>query len=334
MSEADWRWRFTVPPDKDGTPLLTFLGARFPYFATDGWRERLARGRLLVNGTPTEPGHRLRAGELLEYLDADLPEPPVSTAYECLFRDEWLMVINKPATLPCHPGGRYHRQTLVSLLRREDPRLANPLLVNRLDRETSGLVLVALTREAAKRLQRQFMRREVKKRYSVLVEGRFPAQARAEGWIVPDPASVVRKRRQFLPDTPDAPTAGHPDGERAVTGFRLRRTDGEISEIEAWPETGRLHQIRATLHALGCPVVGDKLYGPDPACFLRFCDNTLSADDRRRLRMERQALHAEWLQFRHPADGHLVEFAAPLPADMAAVVEGRRSEIGGRRSEV
>jgi len=93
-----------------------------------------------------------------------------------------------------------------------------------------------------------------------------------------------------------------------------------VSEVEAVLHTGRLHQIRATLHSLGFPVVGDKLYGPDPMMFVRFCTDALTVEDRRRLRMDRQALHALELEFRHPATGQLMQFEAPLPPDMAAVL--------------
>jgi 23S rRNA-/tRNA-specific pseudouridylate synthase len=98
-----------------------------------------------------------------------------------------------------------------------------------------------------------------------------------------------------------------------------------VSEVEAILHTGRLHQIRATLSSLGYPVVGDKLYGPDPMIFVRFCTEALTDEDRRRLRMPRQALHATELEFQHPSTGERMRFEAPLPSDMAAVL-GRESK--------
>ncbi len=317
MKAGERRLRFTVPPDKAGRPLLAFLSARFASCPEDAWRERVADGRVRIDGAPARADHPLATGELIEYLGWDLPEPPVPEGFGVVYRDGHLWVVDKPAGLPCHPGGRYFLHTLTERLRRAVPPPAAPLLVNRIDRETSGLVLVALSRGAAARLQRQFVRRQVGKRYVVLVEGRFPAACEADGWIVPDTASPVRKRRRFLPaaaaGAPPAPGAG---AKRAVTRFRLRCARGEVSEVEAEPLTGRLHQVRATLEALGHPVVGDKLYGRDPGIYLRFCDGALTAADRRLLRMDRQALHAAWLRIRHPAAGAWMEFTAPLPADL------------------
>jgi len=192
--------------------------------------------------------------------------------------------------------------------------MEEPTFVNRLDRETSGLVVVALNPDAAKRCRRQFANRRVEKRYVAIVEGRFPEALEADGLLVEDAAFGRHKRRLFKPRV--ACTEGEA-GEPAVTRFTLRRQVGPVSEIEAIPETGRLHQIRATLAWFGFPVVGDKLYGVDPAMFIRFCTDALTDLDRKRLRLGRQALHAAGLSFRHPRYQRPLAFDLPLPADMA-----------------
>ena len=137
-----------------------------------------------------------------------------------------------------------------------------------------------------------------------------------------DPVFGRHKRRLFLPECGgDTDTKGKAGGaERAETFFRRMGDHEGISMVEAVPRTGRLHQIRATLHSIGFPVVGDKLYGPDPALFERFCTDMLSEADRHRLRMKRQALHAAHLEFRHPQGGRHLHFEAPLPADMLAIM--------------
>lgn len=322
--DAPHALRFTVPRDQIGRELLDFLQVRFPYFPPGGWHDRLVRGRVTLNDAPTPPDTPLQLGDRIAYMDWDIPEPEVNTAYTIVHRDAQLIAINKPAGLPSHPGGRYLHNCLTALLRR-DLALTDPILVNRLDRETSGLMLVALDRRSAKLLQQQFARRQVAKRYIAIVEGVFPNAVAADGFMVRDTDSPIRKRRRFLPAA-DAPPglSDQPDVDTALTYFTSLRTDGTLSEIEARPATGRTHQIRATLLALGFPVVGDKLYGVDPENFLRFCNNTLRQEDHARLRLDRQALHASHLTLQHPATRQPLNLEAPLPDDLRQLAQQMR----------
>jgi 23S rRNA pseudouridine955/2504/2580 synthase/23S rRNA pseudouridine1911/1915/1917 synthase len=323
------RLRFTISRDKVGGALIAFLGARFPFFSEQDWRDRIARVQVLVNGRETAPDYVLRFADLIEYLGWDVPEPPAPADATIVYRDDDVVGIDKPAGLPCHPGGRYLRNTLTEILR-ERHGIPAPVLVNRLDRETSGLVVVAMNVESAKELQRQFARRQVSKRYLAFVEGKFPEEVRAEGYLVADPSSVVGKRRRFLDRAARAePSPAESEPQWAATRFSLVAQFGPVSEVEAVPETGRLHQIRATLFALGFPIVGDKLYGVDPSLFLRFCDGTLTDGDRARLRLGRQALHAASLGLRHPRTGHPLRLEAPLPADLTAL-RSMKTEGGSR----
>ena len=230
-----------------------------------------------------------------------------------LYRYEQLLAINKPARLPCHPGGRNLHHTLIHLLRR-DLHPADPILAHRLDRETSGVVLLVLDRRHGPALYRQFAKRTVAKRYEVFVEGIFPPSLLADGYLMHDPDSIVRKRRRFVPASQMAEVPL--EAERAITRFTRLGTDGTISHLAAEPQTGRLHQIRATLHSLGFPVVGDKIYGVDSNLSLKFCADTLDATDRQRLRIARQALHASSIHGIHPATGEPFTCNALLPADL------------------
>jgi 23S rRNA-/tRNA-specific pseudouridylate synthase len=340
--------RFRIPAERAGAPLADFLAARFALHSRDRWADEIRAGRVRLNRQAADPEQPVAAGDGLEYHADHIEEPPVRTDVARLFEDRDILVLNKPANLPCHPGGIYFRHTLWFLLRR-DFRLASPIFVNRLDRETSGVTLVAKTLDAGRRCQQQIAAGRMEKRYLALVEGDFPDTLLAAGYLVADERPPIRKRRLFVPAAPQEPEPTVPapaekwyakfvqpthrpppppgaKAEWAETAFRLLDRAGPVSEIEARPATGRLHQIRAMLHALGYPVVGDKLYGPDPAIFVRFCDGTLSEADRRLLRLERQALHATSLRFRHPANGRSVEFTAPVPADLTDLLLALRRD--------
>lgn len=299
------------PPEN----LLDFLARRFTYHPRADWRQRLAQGRVRVNGRPGTEADVLAAGDQVEYLLDDLPEPPVDVRVRSVFEDDDLLVVDKPGNLPCHPAGAYFNHTLWALLKAPPWQLPAPWLVNRLDRETSGLVVVAKRPEAAKACRTEFAERRVAKAYLVLVEGFFPDRLEAFGVLKDDPAGLVRKRRVFVPG--GSPPGMGPDW--AETSFQGVSRGGGISLVEARPSTGRLHQIRATLNAAGFPVVGDKVYGIDPALFLRFRQGGLTDEDRRALRLDRQALHAARLRLRHPRSGLWLDVQAPLPEDMAAL---------------
>lgn len=318
--------RIRVPHEANGLELLELLTRRFTYHDHEAWSAQLAAGRLLVNGvTATAAAPPLKAGDHIEYLVPELPEPPVDRNIRTLLEDPDLLAVNKPANLPCHPAGRFFAHTLWHILKEEHQR---PVvgLINRLDRETSGVVLLALSPGAERHLRAQFTRHQVQKRYLVIVEGLFPDQLETCGWLEPDTACEVRKKRRFAPAPPGYPATEPPESspqhEWAETSFRRLHAASGMSLLEATPCTGRQHQIRATLCSLGYPVVGDKLYGVDPTLFLRFATGTLTAGDRRRLRLNRQALHAWSLTFRHPANGTTLTVTAPPPPDLLGLLPG------------
>ena len=310
--------RSTVGDKDAGRRLCEYLASRFTYHTGSEWARLVADGRVCLHGSPAAAEAVLRAGDEVCYDASGIPEPPADEAVDVVVDDPLFYAMNKSGNLTCHPGGRYFNRTLWALLKTRYG-LAEPILVNRIDRETSGLVLVGKTPEAAQNLWKQFAGHTVVKRYTVFVEGVFPARVEAEGWLSKDAASAIRKKRGFAPAERGgaAPCAG---AEWCETSFERVRVAGGFSVVTALPRTGRLHQIRATLLSLGYPVVGDKLYGVDEALFLRFCQDALTEEDRQRLRLRRQALHAGYLRFRHPGSGELTELVAPLPPDMAALL--------------
>ena len=305
--------------------VLDFLTRRFTYFSRDAWDAHVLEGRILRNNHSTTPMTRLLDGDLLTYTQFLGPEPKVQKRFDILFEDSALLVIDKPANLPCHPGGRYFKNTLWALLKNTG-KFPCIQFANRLDRETSGIVVIAKTREAARHCGRQFESHRVQKRYVVFVEGRFPDHdIRTEGYLMPDRGSLVRKKQRYYSSLKDSLPQGK--GKRCITRFRKLRTIDTISELEAIPETGRSHQIRATLHGLGFPVVGDKIYGIDEGFFLRFINQGLTPEDRKRLRLPRQALHAAFTGLKHPQTCLPIQFTAPLPRDLSTLLYPNAAKV-------
>lgn len=313
------RSRVTISLREAGVRVTDFLVGRFSYLDRGAWMAEIAQARVLVNGRPISVDAVLQPRDLLEYLPKDVPEPRVNDAYEILFEDEALLVVDKPANLPCHPGGRYFHHTLWAMIRSRS--LSDgPFFVHRIDRETSGIVVMARNSRDASVLGRQMASGQVRKRYATVVEGRFPeGPVTADGRLVPDPTSVVRKKLRFIP--PGAVSEPLSEGRHCRTRFDLVRRGSLMSLVSVIPATGRRHQIRATLLALGYPVVGDKIYGTDETVFLRFIEDRLTESDRIRLRLDRQALHAAEIAFRHPRSGRHLHFEAPVPASFHTLVD-------------
>lgn len=297
-----------------GMSILEFLADRFTYHSRLQWRDLICAHRLLLNQHPASPSAILWEGDTLTYFLPDLPEPAVDKDFSIVFEDDILLVVDKPANLPCHPSGRYFEHTLTAVLK-EQFGLHQAVLVNRIDRETSGLVLLAKTTEAARECRRQFETRAVYKRYVALVEGEFPlGKIAAVGYLARDSASPVRKKQRLY--FPRLPTEIPSGAKACVTHLHRIRSHQRISEVAAVPVTGRCHQIRATLWSLGYPVVGDKIYGIDDGMFLRFISGELDCLDRQRLRLSRQALHSAELHLIHPQSGKFLKFNSPVPEEM------------------
>jgi RluA family pseudouridine synthase len=315
----------TIDEQAAGMGLLDLLASRFTYHTREAWQGLIAEGALFVNESQAHPEQTLQLGDVLRYECGTRTEPSVDKDYRILFRDEALLVVDKPGNLPCHPAGRYFKNTLWSLLQ-EQEQVEQPRLVNRLDRETSGLVVVGQTLEASRHLANQFAAHTVEKGYLVLVEGAFPEQLDAAGWLIHDHRSVVRKKRAFVREQPHEGAS-----EPCETRFVAVERYGDVSVVRAYPKTGCLHQIRATLCSLGFPVVGDKLYGVDDTFFVKFIEDSLTDEDKKRLRLPRQALHAESLQLTHPLTGERLSFQAPVPKDMGALLFPRGGDCNQPR---
>ena len=301
--------RNTPGPEGKDCRLDAWLAARFTYRSRSEWQQAVRRGEIVLNGARTRPARVLHGDETVDFIVPDIPEPPVRTDFRILADTPHYLAVEKPGNLPVHPSGRFFNHTLLMLLR---PEFGELFPVNRLDRETSGIILFARTPAAAGKLSAALAAGSVTKKYIVYVHGVFPAEPlRAVGWLFADPVSSIRKKRHFSYDKPLSEPA-----ESSDTEFRLLSVKNGISKIECRLHTGRLHQIRTTLFSLGFPVVGDKLYGPDDTIFGRFSDGKMTDADKKLLVIERQALHAFELKMTDPFDGKEKTFDSPLPAEL------------------
>lgn len=307
----------TVGEVSAGGLLVDFMASRFTYHNRAEWRQEIDQGRVLQNHRPAGPAATVQSGDTLEYLFETGPEPEVCEDFSVLYEDDDLLAVNKPANLPCHPGGRYFNHTLWACVR---ARLKLDYLapVNRLDRETSGVVLMAKQPAAARNVGRQFAEGLVEKRYLVLIEGEFPAEQLAAGFMSRNPASRIRKKWRFTPLPTGEKKGSSP--KSCCTVFRRLATARGVSLLEAKLQTGRCHQIRATLCSLGYPVVGDKIYGLDEGVFIRFINDALQPADHENMRLARQGLHGAELLVLQPRTGQPLRFSAPMPSDMACFV--------------
>lgn len=312
MSSVRNRRLTVIVPHEEGLSLDRWLAGRYTYRSLEAWREEIAAGRIMIGGAETLPDTILLRGMEVSYDPPPLPEPPVNSDYRLVFQDESLLVVDKPADLPCHSGGIYLRNTLIDLLRKD---FGEVYLANRLDRETAGLMLVARNRETATDLFAQFKERRVEKEYYALVRGSFPDYLDAVGWLSKDESSRIRKKRAFKldPEAVDPGDAGSPGRQYCRTEIRLIREAEGLSLLRCRLHTGKTHQIRASLCSLGFPLVGDKIYGEDETIFLRFARGELTSEDRELLILENQALFSARLVFTHPRDGGPLRFELPYP---------------------
>ena len=301
--------RATAGPELEGVRLDHFLTERFTYQSRTGWQSIIREGRIAVNGIRVRASRRLHAGDVITFDVQGIAEPEVDPAYSVVLDRPGFLVVSKPGCLPVHPSGCYFRNTLLMLMKE---RYGDLFVVNRLDRETSGLVVLAKDPETAGALSGLFASRQVEKTYLAAVFGAFPAGTVVKnGWLSSDPGSPVRKKRRFTETDP-----GTEDAEPCGTEFTCLKTCGGFSLVECRPHTGRLHQIRATLRSCGFPLLGDKLYGPDETIFLRFTEDAMTDADRAALVLPTQALHAWRLRFALPGTEETVSCESEPPAAM------------------
>ncbi len=299
---------FTVEPNYAGWRLDRYLCEKIRRLSRVRV-QRILRTAVLCD-VPLKASTRVWPGLTFRLRRRSLVEPPTPENLREVYRDEALLVLDKPAGLPIHPTARYHHGTVVALLRRQHGPGFQAAPAHRLDRETSGLLVCGRTPEASRRLMQAFQEGAVEKEYQAIVEG-WP---REDAFLVEAP---------LLEGTPTiriavrVDAAGRPARTRFQVAQRFVRESQPFALLRCFPETGRQHQIRVHLQATGFPLVGDKMYGPDPGYFDRFSRHCLEPEAWVRLRLQRHALHAARLTLPHPLSGQRAVFTSPLPEDLA-----------------
>jgi 23S rRNA pseudouridine1911/1915/1917 synthase len=299
----------TLPPEAAGERFDKALARELPQYSRALLADWIAAGEVQVDGRPLRGKDRVLGGEQVR-VHAQLPVATRVEAealpLEVLFRDRALLVINKPAGLVVHPGAGNAHHTLQNALLALDPKLAHVPragIVHRLDKDTSGLMVVARTPEAHARLVAALAAREVTREYLALCVGVMTA-----GGTVDEPIGRHRTQRTRM--------AVRADGRPAVTHFRVLQRFRANTLVRVSLQTGRTHQIRVHLAHAGYPLVGDRLYGGR----LRLPRGASAALAAQLSAFPRQALHAARLALTHPLSGRALEWQAPVPADLAQLI--------------
>ncbi|MEA9753764.1 MULTISPECIES: 23S rRNA pseudouridine(1911/1915/1917) synthase RluD [Xanthomonas] len=304
-----------VPDSAAGRRFDAVLAELFPEFSRSRLSEWIKSGDALLDGETARPRDTLRGGETVQVqvvLETQTHAAPQDIPLNVLYEDDQVLVIDKPAGLVVHPGAGNPDGTLVNALLFRDPNLAavpRAGVVHRLDKDTSGVMVVARTLQAQTALVEQLSARDVHRQYLAVVVGALVSGGTAD-------APIDRHPRDRLK------MAVRDDGRDAVTHYRLRERFRAHTALECRLETGRTHQIRVHMAHLKSPIVGDPLYG-GALKLPKGATDTLVAELRG---FKRQALHAETLEFLHPVSGEPVRASAPVPEDLQRLMNALRED--------
>lgn len=319
-----------------GRRLDKYLRGRFPRISRTTIQRYIKEGQVTVNDMPTKPSYEPAAGDLVSIT---LPPPPPSgivpedIPLDVIYEDQWMMAINKSAGMVCHPARAIQTGTVANavafhaeqLSRGGDP--FRPGIVHRLDKNTTGVMLIAKTDEAHWRISLQFERRTVRKEYFAICHGRFeldgdvinqplaPHPETTQRMILPQ--NLPQNRPQNLPKIlPQINPPRQAMFKEAITEYRVVRRYRDYTTVALSPKTGRTHQLRVHLASIGHPIVGDAMYGGMPVSEVLLCGGGSEES-----LIEYQALHARRIRLIHPIREEPLEIEAPLSARVQHIVE-------------
>jgi 23S rRNA pseudouridine1911/1915/1917 synthase len=310
---------FRVPPEVAGQRVDLFVQSQLHRTSRTRAQAIVRASAYDGSGRKLAANDRVRPEQEILLWRAAWDETPVPLDVPIVYEDEHLLAVDKPAMLPVHPTARYHKNTLIKVLQAERPDAPFLSLGHRLDRETSGVMIVSKTRACDRALKKQFQARtDVEKTYLAITwgvpdRGDGKRQFRYERSMELDQDNALRVKMK----TSNAEGALHAVTVFDVVEVRRGPAGATYARVRCSLETGRQHQIRLHLASLGAPVVGDKLYGPDETAFARGADGELTPEDLIRLELPRHALHAARLALPHPMTGQPLVLEAPVPVDIA-----------------
>lgn len=326
-------WRVTVDAGQQSVRIDKYLAEHMQHSSRNRIQTAAAAGCIQVNGRPVKSNYKIRPLDvitlMLDHPKHDSSIQPEEIPLDIVYEDDDVMVVNKPAGMVVHPGAGNFNGTLINAVAwhlrdlesfdANDPQVG---LVHRIDKDTSGLLVVAKTPDAKTSLGKQFFNKTTHRAYNALVWGNLSDDTgRIEGNIIRDPKDRLRMKVV-------APDSGI--GKPAVTHWRVLERFGYTTLVECVLETGRTHQIRAHMKAIGHPLFGDEryggteiLWGQRSSTYKAFVRNCLAV-------CPRQALHAKTLGFVHPRTGQQMDFDSQWPADFAALIDKWRQYINGK----
>lgn len=329
--------------------LAEYMAKRFTYYSIEAWSHHIENGEVFLNGELVAPNHKLKLGDEVKYMARTRPEPLVPKVIPIVFEDQDLVVVNKPAHIPVHPTGRFLRNTMIHILKKQ-LKLDFLVLAHRLDRETTGLCVLSKTPLGKDKMYWQFFNNEVDKTYWALTWGEPNKKSgiidapigSAHGPDSKSKSPIRIKQEVFGAGQKTAKTKYHTLGTQWIEKpewnpppwpalKRLKQgvwtAPWAVSLIECKPVTGRTNQIRVHLGELGTGLIGEKLYDPDEAVFMQIKGQEPDMDTGTnkgefmkippnlapRLVLDAHALHARKLEFRHPRTGKMMVLTAPAP---------------------
>lgn len=314
----------TVEARAHGWRVDHYLSRMFPNYSRVLFQRAIEEQTVMVNGLPVKAARRLRVNDRLSIQLPSEPDnnlQPEDIPIEVLFEDDAIAIINKPADMVTHPGKGNFRGTLAAAVQFHFDQLSSvagqlrPGIVHRLDRDTTGVIIIAKDNQVHNRLTRQFEQREVKKEYHAIVRGTVPRDADyIRTHLKPHP----RQHERMIVCGPDD------NAREAVTFYEVIERFRGFTYVRLRPETGRTHQLRVHMQSLRCPIVADRMYGGSDRLLL---SELVAAEERVGQDAElvhRQALHARRIQFRHPATDQSLQFESPLPVDMQQTLDALR----------
>ncbi len=334
-SELFEHYRFVADKGQGLLRIDKFLQIRVENASRSKIQAAAENGSILVNNQPVKANYRVKPGDVisvvLEYPPREIQIIPEDIPIQVVYEDDYLVVVNKPAGLVVHPSYGHYTGTLINALafRYRDLPIFNgndarPGLIHRIDKDTSGLLVIAKTEAAKTHIALQFFEHTTHRRYIALVWGSFEEE---EGTVTGHIGRSL-KNRKVMDVFPDGEY-----GKHAITHYKVLERLGYVTLIECRLETGRTHQIRAHMKYLGHPLFNDPEYGGDQILkgttftkYKQFVQNCFSL-------LPRQALHAKELGFRHPVTNQFVQFDSSVPEDMAAVIHKWRNYISDRKEQ-